>query len=52
MKVDLKGNKDAEGLHWLDLGVLEFGPEAALVISNEGADGYVVVDGVQWLPQE
>lgn len=34
------------------LGVFEFGQYGSVTVSNEGADGYVVIDGVQWLPVE
>ena len=41
-----------EGELFLPLGTfhLEPGKPAAVVISNEGVDGYVIVDAVQWLP--
>ena len=34
------------------LGVFEFeaGIPAAVVVSNAGADGYVIIDAVQWIP--
>lgn len=37
---------------WLSLGTFRFekGTGRAVVIDNEGADGYVVIDAVQWLP--
>ncbi|MFC5454114.1 FAD-dependent oxidoreductase [Prosthecobacter fluviatilis] len=52
LKVDLKSPKAGEGLFWIDLGDYECGNDTAITISNEGADGYVVVDGVRWLPVE
>jgi hypothetical protein len=38
---------------FVSLGVFEFGADqsAAVVISNQAADGFVVIDAVQWLPQ-
>jgi hypothetical protein len=41
------------GALWVSLGTFEFNAEqpATVVISNEGADGYVVIDAVQWLPR-
>jgi hypothetical protein len=36
---------------WLSLGTFDFGADkpAAVIVSNERADGYVVIDAVQWL---
>ncbi len=34
------------------VGQFKFGPEAVIVISNEGTDGYVVIDAVQLVPKE
>ncbi len=31
------------------LGTFDFGASAAVTISNQNADGYVVIDSVQWL---
>ncbi|MFZ5828971.1 MAG: FAD-dependent oxidoreductase [Planctomycetota bacterium] len=38
---------------FLSLGTFEFATDepAAVVISNSGADGYVVIDAMQWLPK-
>jgi hypothetical protein len=38
---------------FVSLGVFEFttNQPAAVVVSNRGADGYVVIDAVQWLPK-
>jgi hypothetical protein len=38
---------------WVPLGVFEFaaGQPAAVVVSNAGADGHVIIDAVQWLRQ-
>ncbi len=33
------------------IGTFEFGPEATVTISNEGSDGHVIADAVQWLPK-
>lgn len=40
-----------EGL-FVSLGEYEFTPDqsAAVEVSNEGADGYVIIDAVQWVP--
>ncbi len=32
------------------LGTFDFGTTGAVTIANRGADGYVVIDAVQWLP--
>ena len=52
MKIDLRSPKAGEGLFWIDLGEYECGNDTAITISNERADGYVVVDGARWLPVE
>lgn len=52
LKVDLRTPKPGEGLYWIDLGEYECGNDTAITISNEGTDGYVVVDGVRWVPEE
>lgn len=52
LTVDLKSGKEAEGVHWIDLGEYECGNDTAISISNAGANGYVVVDGARWLPVE
>ena len=52
MKINLKSPKPGDGLFWIDLGEYECGNDTAITISNEGADGYVVVDGARWLPVE
>jgi FAD dependent oxidoreductase len=49
-KVDLRSPKPGEGLFWIDLGEYECGNDTAITISNTGTDGYVVVDGVRWVP--
>lgn len=50
VKVSLKNGKTSEGVAWVDVGSYEFGEEASVTVNNAGADGYVVVDGVRWLP--
>ncbi|MDB6003243.1 MAG: xly 3, partial [Prosthecobacter sp.] len=50
MKIDLRAPKAGDGLFWTDLGEYECGNDTAITISNEGTDGYVVVDGVRWIP--
>jgi hypothetical protein len=52
MMLNLKEPKAGEGVFWLDLGEFDCGNDTAITISNEGADGYVVVDGARWLPIE
>jgi hypothetical protein len=49
LQIDLRSGKKADGVHWIDLGEFECGADTAVTISNLGADGYVVVDGVRWL---
>jgi hypothetical protein len=48
--VDQKKQPPIDAL-WVSLGTFEFTAEqpGTVVISNEGADGYVVIDAVQWL---
>lgn len=38
---------------FVSLGVFDFGADqpAAVVVSNQGADGHVIIDAVQWLPK-
>jgi hypothetical protein len=40
--------------NFISLGSYEFavGQPAALTVSNRGADGYVIIDAVQWIPAE
>ncbi|MDI1314371.1 FAD-dependent oxidoreductase [Prosthecobacter sp.] len=54
MKLNLKEPKPADGVFWFDLGAFDFTADqpAALIITNEGTDGYVVIDGARWLPVE
>jgi hypothetical protein len=37
-------------LTWTDLGTYRFTETGSVVVTNDGADGYVVVDGVRWVP--
>ena len=52
LQIDLKSGQEAEGVFWIDLGDYDCGNDTAITISNTGANGYVVVDGVRWLPVE
>ncbi len=49
IEVDQRQEPPIEGM-FLSLGEFEFDGDGAVVISNEGTDGYVVADAVQWLP--
>ena len=51
LTVDQRSGPTA-GKPFQSLGVYRFTEEAAVIISNEGTDGYVVVDAVQFLPIE
>jgi hypothetical protein len=50
--VDQKKAPSHELFH--ELGVFEFpsGATATVTLSNEGSDGYVVIDAVQWVEVE
>jgi hypothetical protein len=52
LKLNLKEPQPADGLYWLDLGTFDFTADqpAAVIITNTGTDGYVVIDGIRWLP--
>ncbi|HEY6167548.1 MAG TPA: FAD-dependent oxidoreductase [Verrucomicrobiae bacterium] len=52
MTINQKKAPPIDGL-FLSLGKFDFAADqpAAVIISNAGADGYVVIDAVQWLPQ-
>ncbi len=50
LQIDLRSGQEAGGVHWIDLGDYECGNDTAITISNAGANGYIVVDGVRWLP--
>lgn len=52
LTIDLRTPKEAESVHWIDLGEFKCGNDTAISISNAGANGYVVVDGARWLPVE
>lgn len=51
VKVDQRKKPPIEGA-WVSLGTFEFakGKGAAVTVANDGVDGYVVIDAVQWLP--
>ncbi|MBA4064804.1 MAG: FAD-dependent oxidoreductase [Isosphaera sp.] len=51
VKVDQRRKPGADGL-WASLGTFRFEKEklGSVTVSNADADGYVVVDAVQWLP--
>jgi hypothetical protein len=38
------------GATGVSLGTFEFGTDATVLVSNEATDGFVVADGVQWVP--
>ncbi|MCW0217138.1 MAG: FAD-dependent oxidoreductase [Prosthecobacter sp.] len=46
--VNEKKPGDVDGLG-VSLGTYDFGTEAEVSVSNAGTDGYVVLDGVQWI---
>jgi hypothetical protein len=46
--VNQKKEGDVDGLG-VSLGTFDLGTEAEVIIRNDGTDGYVVVDGVQWI---
>lgn len=50
-KLDQKKKPAIDGL-WVSLGTFEFekGKAGSVTISNDGADGFVVLDAVQWVP--
>ncbi|MFM7604863.1 MAG: FAD-dependent oxidoreductase [Prosthecobacter sp.] len=49
LTINLNSGQEAEGVYWIDLGEYECGNDTAITISNAGANGYTVVDGVRWL---
>jgi hypothetical protein len=51
--VDQRKSPPIDGL-FVSLGVFDFAlePPAAVVVSNRGANGYVIIDAVQWLERE
>ncbi len=51
LQINLKAPKESEGVYWIDLGTYDCDNDTAITISNVGADGYVVVDGVRWLAE-
>ena len=50
LKLDFRSPKPAKGVHWFELGEVECGVTAAVVVSNQGTDGHVVIDGARWVP--
>ncbi|MFM8270730.1 MAG: FAD-dependent oxidoreductase [Gemmata sp.] len=50
-KVDQRKKPPINGL-WLSLGTFEFakGKAGSVSVTNDGADGFVVLDAVQWVP--
>jgi hypothetical protein len=49
VSVDQRKAPPIDGL-FISLGKFEFGDVGTLTVSNKGADGYVIVDGAQWVP--
>lgn len=51
--INQKKTPPLDGL-FISLGTFDFTTDrdAAVVVSNRGADGYVIIDAVQWLPAE
>ncbi len=49
--IDQKKKPPIDGL-WVSLGTFEFakGKTGSVIISNDGADGFVILDAVQWVP--
>ena len=50
VKVNQKRKPALDGA-WVSLGFFQFSGDAAVVISNAGADGHVIADAVQFLPK-
>ncbi|HVJ47446.1 MAG TPA: FAD-dependent oxidoreductase, partial [Luteolibacter sp.] len=48
--VNQRKKPEIDGL-FTSLGTFEFGEESIVTISNEGSDGHVIADAVQWLPK-
>lgn len=52
-KVDLKSPEAGDGgVSWIDLGIHDLATETSVTIGNTGANGYVVIDAVRWVPAE
>jgi hypothetical protein len=51
LKIDQRKKPPIDGL-WISLGTYEFakGKGSSVRVGNEAADGYVIIDAVQWLP--
>ena len=50
VEVNMRTSKPSDGVDWIELGTYEFEEDGSVVVSNKGANGYVVVDGVRWVP--
>jgi hypothetical protein len=50
-KIDQKKKPPIDGL-WISLGAFEFekGKAGSVTVTNDGADGFVIIDAVQWVP--
>ena len=49
LTVDQRKQPPIDGL-FLSLGKFRFDKKASVTVSNEGANGHVIIDGVQWVP--
>jgi hypothetical protein len=51
VKVDQKKKPPIDGV-WVSLGTFEFekGKAGSVTVTNDGANGFVVIDAVQWVP--
>ena len=49
-EIDLRSGKPSDGVFWIEVGTHEFGEDGTVTVTNKGADGYVVIDGVRWVP--
>jgi hypothetical protein len=48
--IDQRAPRADRALHWTDLGTYRFAGTGVVVVANAGTDGYVVADGVRWVP--
>lgn len=51
LRVNQKLNPPIDGM-FISLGTFDFNDSAAIIVSNEKADGYVIIDGVQLLSEQ
>ena len=53
MRLDQRKEPPIDGL-FISLGVFEFrkGGAASVTLSNKDANGYIIADAVQWLPED